>query len=84
MSDVMSAIIDALAVRLDEPAGDLEARLAADGHELPIDSVFIAEILTDIEAKYRIKISADAEAARSARSVRAFAETVHRVITESS
>jgi acyl carrier protein len=84
VSDVMSAIIDALAVRMDEPAEGLEARLAADGQDLPIDSVFIAEILTDIEAKYHINIAADAEAARSTRSVQTFAETVHRVITRSS
>jgi hypothetical protein len=80
----MSAIIDALAVRLDEPAVELQERLAAEGHELPIDSFFIAEILTVIEAKYQINIAADAEAARSTRSVQAFAGTVHRIITESS
>ena len=79
----MSAIIDALAVRLEEPAGELEARLAAEGHEMPIDSVFIAEILTDIEAIYQIKISVDPEIAQSARSVLTFAETVHRIVTES-
>ncbi|WP_204000639.1 hypothetical protein [Micromonospora lutea] len=84
MSDVMSAIIDALAVHFKEPARDLEARLAAEGHELPIDSIFIAEILTDIEAKYQIKVSANAEVARSARSVLTFAHTVHCIITESS
>ncbi|SNY57259.1 hypothetical protein SAMN05421748_11885 [Paractinoplanes atraurantiacus] len=80
----MSAIINALAVRLEEPADELEARLSAEGRELPIDSIFIAEILTDIEAKYQINVAADAEAARSARSVLTFAETVHRIITESS
>ncbi|WP_143235048.1 acyl carrier protein [Paractinoplanes atraurantiacus] len=81
---MMSAIINALAVRLEEPADELEARLSAEGRELPIDSIFIAEILTDIEAKYQINVAADAEAARSARSVLTFAETVHRIITESS
>jgi acyl carrier protein len=82
-SDLVSAIIDALAARQDKAPAALRTELEAGGRELPVDSILIAEILTDIEARYRIRIAADAEAARSTRSVWTFAETVHRAIEDS-
>jgi acyl carrier protein len=79
-SDVVSAVIEALAVREDKSPEELRAELEVAGRELPIDSILIAEVLTDIEAKYQVHITADAEAARSTRSVWAFAATVQRAI----
>jgi hypothetical protein len=81
---LMSVIIEALAVRQDKTPAGLRAELLTEGRGLPVDSVLIAEILTDIEARYKIHILADAQAARSTGSVQAFAQTVHRVITEGS
>lgn len=83
MSGLVSAIIEALAVRANKTPEEMLTELEADGQELPVDSILIAEILTTIEARYRVRITADAEAARSTRSVWAFAETVHRAIEES-
>ncbi len=82
-SDLASAIIGALAARQDKTPAELRAELEAGGRELPVDSILIAEILTDIEARYQVHIAADAEAARSTRSVWTFAETVYRAIRES-
>jgi acyl carrier protein len=83
VSGLVSAIIEALAVRDHKTPDELLAELEAGGRELPVDSILIAEILTDIEAKYKVRITADAPAARSTRSVWTFAETVHRAIEES-
>jgi acyl carrier protein len=81
--DLVSAIIAALAARQDKDPAELLAELEAGGRELPVDSVLIAEILTDIEARYGVRIPVDAEAARSTRSVWTFAETVRRAIESS-
>ncbi|MEU8369063.1 hypothetical protein [Micromonospora tulbaghiae] len=83
MDDIVSVIIEALAVQQDKDPVELRTELEAEGHELPIDSILVAEILTDVEAKYGVNITADAEAARSARSVWTFAATVMRAIEES-
>jgi acyl carrier protein len=81
--DLVAAIIDALAARQDKDPAELLAELEAGGRDLPIDSVLIAEILIDIEARYRVRIPIDAEAVRSARSVWTFAETVRKAIESS-
>jgi acyl carrier protein len=75
-------IIDFLAELQDKDPSDLRAELSAGGAELPVDSLLIVEILTRLEEHFGVSIPADAEAARSTRSVRAFSRTVLDSIIE--
>ncbi|MFI7126848.1 phosphopantetheine-binding protein [Nonomuraea sp. NPDC050153] len=61
---------------------ELRMELETAGQELPVDSILVVEILTRIEERYGIAIRADAEAARSTRSVYTFAGTVLQAIKE--
>lgn len=82
LEDIVEVVIEFLAQLQDRDAADLRAELKEAGQELPVDSVLVVEILTRIEERYGIKIPADAEAARSTRSVYTFARTVLDVIEE--
>jgi acyl carrier protein len=74
---VVDIVIDFLAEHQDRPVQEVYQELAARGHDLPIDSVLIMEILARVEKHFGVRIPADAEAGRSLRSVWAFAETVY-------
>ncbi|MGW5155752.1 hypothetical protein ACWEPN_09750 [Nonomuraea wenchangensis] len=71
-----------LALLQDRDPGELRMELESAGQELPVDSILVVEILTRVEARYGIAIRADAEAARSTRSVYTFAGTVLKAIKE--
>jgi acyl carrier protein len=75
-------IIDFLAELQDKDPSELRAELSVGGSELPVDSLLIVEILTRLEEHFGVSIPADAEAARSTRSVRAFSRTVLDSIIE--
>ncbi|WP_405434897.1 acyl carrier protein [Streptomyces anulatus] len=74
---IVDITITFLAQYQDRSVGDVHEELAARGQELPIDSVLVMEILTQVEQRFDVSIPADAEAGRSLRSVWAFAETVY-------
>lgn len=75
-------VLEFLAELQDRDAAGLRAELEQEGHELPVDSILVVEILTRIEERYGVKIPADAQAARSTRSVYTFARTVLDAIEE--
>jgi acyl carrier protein len=75
-------VVEFLAELQDRDPGGLRVELEEGGRELPVDSLLVVEILTRIEERYGISIPADEQAARSTRSVRAFAATVLAVIEE--
>lgn len=74
--EVEDIVIELLAVHLERSGAELRTELAAAGADLPIDSLLIAEILTRVEERCAVRIPADADAARSMRSICAFARTV--------
>ncbi|MBT2234418.1 phosphopantetheine-binding protein [Nonomuraea sp. NEAU-A123] len=74
--DVVDLTIGLLAAEQDRDPAELRAELESQGCELPIDSQLIAEILTRVEDHFGVRIPADNEAARSLRSVQAFAGTI--------
>jgi acyl carrier protein len=75
-------VVELLAELQDRDPGGLRMELEEGGTQLPVDSLLVVEILTRVEERYGISIPADEEAARSTRSVRAFAGTVLAVINE--
>jgi acyl carrier protein len=77
---IAATVIALLAEEIHIPADELRAKLASNGAELRVDSLLIAEILTRVEAACDVRIHVDAEAARSTRSVMAFARTVHKAL----
>lgn len=74
--EVANIVIELVAAHLERPEELLRAELESAGEELPIDSLLIAEVLTLVEQRCGVRIPADADAARSMRSVRQFAHTV--------
>ncbi|MEU6071050.1 acyl carrier protein [Streptomyces sp. NPDC047082] len=77
VQEIVDIVIDFLAEHQDRPRSDVYEELAAQGQDLPVDSVLIMEILARIEQHFDVTIPADAEAGRSLRSVWAFSETVY-------
>jgi acyl carrier protein len=75
-------VIDLLADLQGRDPEEVLTELTEGGQELPVDSLLIVEILTRIEDDLSIRIPADAQAARSTRSVRAFANTILDAIHE--
>jgi len=73
-------VVGLLAEQQGVSPGDLWAELESAGSQLPVDSLLIAEILTKVEDACGVSITADAEAARSTRSVMTFARTVHKAL----
>ncbi len=82
ISDIVDLVLDLLAEQQKRPVDELRADMEAAGREMPIDSMLIVEILTRVEERYGVRIAADAEAARSTRSVLTFAKTIHDAINE--
>jgi acyl carrier protein len=80
VSTIAGMVIALLAEDSHVSPDELETRLAAGGRELPVDSLLIVEILTKVESAYGVRIQVDAEAARSTRSVMAFARTIHKAL----
>jgi acyl carrier protein len=76
VNGVAGIVIRLLAEERGESEEQTRAWLENAGHELPIDSLLIMEILTRVEEECGARIAADADAARSMRSVVRFAETV--------
>lgn len=75
-------VVEFLALLQDRDPDELRMELESAGQELPVDSILVVEILTRVETRYGIAIRADAEAARSTRSVYTFAATVLNAIKE--
>jgi acyl carrier protein len=73
---VVDIVVELLAEERGRDAAELRAELVEAGPELPIDSLLIVEILTRIQDRCGVRIPADADAARSMRSLYAFAGTV--------
>jgi hypothetical protein len=80
VDEIADIVIGLLAEQAGIPADQMHAQLEAAGPGLPVDSVLIAEVLSRVEEACGARIPADAEAARSTRSVIAFARTVHKAI----
>lgn len=80
VSAIAGIVIGLLAEDSHAQPAQLRAALEASGRELPVDSLLIAEILTRVEEACSVRIHVDAEAARSTRSVMAFARTVHKAL----
>jgi acyl carrier protein len=76
VSHVIDVVVQLLAEERQEAEADTRAWLEEAGREMPIDSLLIVEILARVEDEFGVRIPADADAARSMRSVRMFAETV--------
>jgi acyl carrier protein len=79
-ADIAEIVVSLLAAERGVSPGDLWAELAIAGPQLPVDSLLIAEILTKVEEACGVSIQADAEAARSTKSVMTFARTVHKAL----
>ncbi|MFC6067037.1 phosphopantetheine-binding protein [Streptomyces ochraceiscleroticus] len=75
--EIVDIVVDLLAEKQGRPSPDVYEELAAQGQDLPVDSVLIMEILARVEHQFQVSIPADAEAGRSLRSVWAFATTVY-------
>jgi acyl carrier protein len=73
---VVDVVIRLLAEERNEPEAETRASLEKAGPAMPIDSLLLVEILARVEEECGVRIPADADAARSMRSVRTFAETV--------
>jgi len=80
--EITLLIIELLAELQERDPSEIQAELVDGGPELPIDSLLIVEILTRVEGHFGISIPADATAARSTRSVRAFTRTVLDAVIE--
>lgn len=80
--EVTLLIIELLAELQERDPSEVHAELVDGGAELPVDSLLIVEILTRVEEQLGVRIPADAEAARSTRSVRAFTRTVLDAVIE--
>jgi acyl carrier protein len=80
VDDIVVIVIGLLAEQAGVSAAQMRAELEAGGPELPVDSLLIAEILSRVEEACGASVPADADAARSAGSVTAFAATVYRAI----
>ncbi|WP_439673350.1 phosphopantetheine-binding protein [Embleya sp. MST-111070] len=78
--EIVDVVVELLAEQQGRSVDELYEELSSQGAELPVDSVLIVEILTRVENRFGVTISADAEAGRSLRSVWAFAETVHEAV----
>ena len=72
----MDVVVDLLAEAEGRPVSEVMAELAVRGPDLLIDSLRIVEILTRVEERYGICLSADPVIARSTRSVLSFAQAV--------
>lgn len=73
---VIDVVVRLLAEERKEPEGDTRTWLEQAGPGMPIDSLLIVEILARVQEECRVRIPAEADAARSMRSVQTFAETV--------
>ncbi|MEU4410171.1 phosphopantetheine-binding protein [Streptosporangium sp. NPDC023963] len=71
-----------MAQRQDRDPGELRMELEQSGQELPVNSILVVEILTQVEERYGITVPTNEETARSTRSVYTFAATVLKVIKE--
>jgi acyl carrier protein len=76
VSDVIDIVVRLLAEERQESEADIRVWLEEAGPDMPIDSLLIVEILARVEEECGVRIPADADAARSMRSVRTFAEAV--------
>lgn len=76
LEEIVDLTIELLADEQGRDPAELRCELQVEGVELPIDSQLIAEILSRVETACGVRIPADAEAARSLRSVYTFAATV--------
>lgn len=74
--DVEDIVIELLALERGIEAADLREELEAAGADMPVDSVLMVEVLVNVEKRYGVRVPADAEAARSLRSVKEFACTI--------
>ncbi|MFF2952643.1 acyl carrier protein [Kitasatospora sp. NPDC057965] len=82
LEDIVAIVVEFLAELQDCDPAALRAELEEAGQELPVDSLLVVEILTRIERTFGVRVPADAEAARSTRSVYSFARTILNAIKE--
>ena len=74
--EVEDVVIELLAARNGVEAVALREDLQNRGQDMPVDSVVMVLVLTDIEARFGVRLSPDEDTARSLGSVRDFARTV--------
>lgn len=76
VSHVIDVVVRLLAEERKESEADIRTWLEQAGPGMPVDSLLIVEILARVQEECGVRIPADADAARSMRSVQTFAETV--------
>lgn len=74
--EIISFTIRLLALEQGVTEDELSADLEAAGPQLPIDSIKVTEVLARVEERYGVKIAASVPAARSMRSLQAFADRI--------
>lgn len=81
VNDIVDIVIGLLAAESRVPPAQLRADLEAAGHEMPVNSLLVVEVLTKVEAACGVQLPVTEEVAMSTRSVVRFARTVHRELT---
>jgi acyl carrier protein len=81
VEEIVDVVVRLLADERGESEADVRDELEEGGWELPIDSLRIVEILTQVEQEFSVELPADLDSARSMRSVRAFAQVVEAACT---
>jgi acyl carrier protein len=76
VEQIVDVVVRLLAVERGESETEVREKLEEGGHELPIDSLRLVEILTRIKQELGVEVPANVNSARSMRSVHAFAEVI--------
>lgn len=81
VEEIIDVVVRLLAAESGESEADVRDELQEGGWEMPIDSLRIVEILTQVEQQFGVEVPAEVDSARATRSVRAFAEIVQAACT---
>ena len=76
VEEIIGVVVRLLAAESGASEADVRNELQEGGWEMPIDSLRIVEILTQVEQQFGVEVPAEVDSARATRSVRAFAEIV--------
>ncbi|WP_344656743.1 hypothetical protein [Catenulispora subtropica] len=76
VEEAEDVVIELLAARHGVEAVALREDLQGRGQDMPVDSVVMVLVLTAVEARFGIRLSADEDTARSLGSVRDFSRTI--------
>ena len=82
VNDIVTVIIDLIAVDAHRDPAELRAELEALGEELPIDSLLAVEVLARVEEEFGVRVPPTVQTSRNFRSVRRFAQAIHALAIE--